>query len=699
MRPAPSPSCQRQSSRSRLAPWVCAVSRPWTRAEGTSGLDQGRRRGALRSNWEAERIDLGNEPPLSVDGENTGLVDRHRISVQWFSGTILAGLCGAALMSGAVFAALDGETNLATVPERVEANLRGAAGAVIDRIANTTRKADRLPPPGEANAARQVIRVSTTTRGSGNREIVRVRPFIRVAGNLSLSVSELSANIPPFNAQKIIARSEGIPVNAEDAAGAEPDAEVSFITRDLAAALPRAKIAAVASLEEVLARVREAANWDGSSAQRPALLASAIPSVLTAYAPERHGDPYAGFEPRIVPENVTLLPKTKAQVTGGNAWNERTVPLKKGDSVSAVLREMGATADELKAITTAFGGRGKDSSPRDGYKLRVLLAPASDGSRLRPVRVIIATETNIEAMVAWSEMGKYVAVDVRSANSVASSANDDDDDDGKSVRLYQSIYETALRNHVPRPVIDDLIRIYSYDVDFQRKVQPGDTFEILYAGEDENVSDNSKAEVLFALLTTGGETRKFYRYQTTDDNVVDYYDESGKSAKKFLVRKPVSDGNITSGFGGRNHPLLGYSKMHTGVDWGSSTGTAIFAAGNGMIDKVGWEGGYGKYIRIRHANGYETAYGHMSAFARGMEQGKKVRQGQVIGYVGSTGLSTGAHLHYEILINGRFVDPMKIRLPRGRVLEGTLLAGFDQERSRLDALMTRAVPSRYAQTK
>jgi murein DD-endopeptidase MepM/ murein hydrolase activator NlpD len=666
---------------------------------GTSGLDQGRRRGAVRSNWEAERIDLGNEPPLSVDGENTGLVDRHRISVRWFSGTILAGLCGAGLMSGAVFAALDGETNLATVPERVEAGLRNGVGAVVDRITNSTRKADRLPPPGEANGARQVIRVSTTMRGSGNREIVKVRPFVRVAGNLSLTVSELSANIPAFNAQKMIARSEGIPVNAEDAAGTEPDAEVSFITRDLATVLPRAKIAGVASLDEVLARVREAASWDGNSGQRAPVLASAIPSLLTAYAPERHNDPYAGFEPRIVPENVTLLPKTKAEVTGGNAWNERTIPLKKGDSVSAILRDLGASPDELKAITAAFGGRGKDTSPRDGYKLRVLLAPASDGSRLRPVRVIVATDSSIDFMVAWSEMGKYVAVDVRSANSVASSANDDDDDDGKGVRLYQSIYETALRNHVPRPVIDDLIRIYSYDIDFQRKVQPGDSFEILFAGDDENLSDNSKAEVLFALLTTGGETRKFYRYQTTDDNVVDYYDETGKSAKKFLVRKPVSDGNITSGFGGRNHPLLGYSKMHTGVDWGSQTGTAIFAAGNGIIDKAGWEGGYGKYIRIRHANGYETAYGHMSAFARGMEQGKKVRQGQVIGYVGSTGLSTGAHLHYEILINGRFVDPMKIRLPRGRVLEGPLLTGFDQERSRLDALLTRAVPSRYAQTK
>jgi murein DD-endopeptidase MepM/ murein hydrolase activator NlpD len=298
--------------------------------------------------------------------------------------------------------------------------------------------------------------------------------------------------------------------------------------------------------------------------------------------------------------------------------------------------------------------------------------------------------------VAWSEMGKYVAVDVRSANSVASSSGDDEDD-GKGVRLYQSIYETALRNHVPRPVIDDLIRMYAYDIDFQRKVQPGDSFEILYAGEDENASE--KPEVLFALLTTGGETRKFYRYQTTDDNTVDYYDETGKSAKKFLVRKPVSDGNITSSFGARNHPLLGFTKMHTGVDWGSSMGTPIFASGNGVIEKADWEGGYGKYIRIRHANGYETAYGHMSAFARGMEPGKKVRQGQVIGYVGSTGLSTGAHLHYEILINGRFVDPMKIKLPRGRVLEGQLLAGFDQERARLDNMMTRGTPSRYAEGK
>ncbi len=179
-----------------------------SQVEGTWDLDQVKRRGVSRTSADAGHIDLGNEAPLSVDGQSGNLVDRRRVSVQWFSGTILTGLCGAALMSGAVFAALDGEVNFATVPERVEAAMRGAASNVADRWSNATRKADRLPTAGETYAARQVIRVTTTTRGSNNREIVRVRPFVRVAGNLSLSVSELSANIPRFNAQKMLAPNE-----------------------------------------------------------------------------------------------------------------------------------------------------------------------------------------------------------------------------------------------------------------------------------------------------------------------------------------------------------------------------------------------------------------------------------------------------------------------------------------------------------
>jgi murein DD-endopeptidase MepM/ murein hydrolase activator NlpD len=665
---------------------------------GDGGLNQRVSRGGGYGR-ETGIIDLGHEPPLSVDGSEAAVIDRRRVSVQWFSGTILTGLCGAALIGGAVFASLDGEMTFAKVPERVEGALRGAFGA-NDRSASL-HKSDRLPPPGESTAARNVMRVSTVTR-VGNRDVMRVRPYIRISGNLSMATSDLSAKIPPFNAQRMLTdvgsaapAASDDPINAD---AVEPDAEVSFVTKDLALILPKAKLAAVVALDEVLMRVRDASNWRGGSGVRYALAnatadaTGAQPDLKLAYATEgTAADPYAGFETRVVPENVTLLPKTKDQATGGNPTNERVHVVKKGDTVTSILREQGATPEEAKSIATTLGARGRDGGLKEGQKLRILMAPAAPGpgQRLQPYRVIVANDSTIEAVAALSDLGKYVAVDVQSMNTVTEAADnsDDDDDDGTGVRLYQSIYETALRNKVPPSVIEDMVRIYSYDVDFQRKVQPGDSFDVFFAGDDENTAITEKTEVLFASLTVGGETKKYYRFQTPDDSVVDFYDETGKSAKKFLVRKPVNNAIMRSGFGGRRHPILGYVKMHTGVDWATPYGTPIFASGNGVVEKVGWEGGYGKYVRLKHNNGYETAYGHMSAFAKGMEPGKRVRQGQVIGFVGSTGMSTGAHVHYEILVNGRFVDPMRIKLPRGRSLEGPLMASFEKERDRLDAMM------------
>jgi murein DD-endopeptidase MepM/ murein hydrolase activator NlpD len=642
-------------------------------------------------------IDLGHEPPLSVDGSEAAVIDRRRVSVQWFSGTILTGLCGAALIGGAVFASLDGEMTFAKVPERVEGALRGAFGA-NDRSASL-HKSDRLPPVSDSAASKNVVRVSTVTR-VGNRDIMRVRPYIRISGNLALATSDLSAKIPPYNAQRMLTDvGTAAPAASDDPSVAdvvEPDAEVSFVTRDLATVLPKARIAAVVALDEILMRVRDASNWRGNSGGVRYTLASAtadasgaLPDSKLAYATEGTiADPYAGFETRVVPENVTLLAKTRDKATGGNPSDERIHVVKKGDSIPSILREQGATAEEARAIAATLGARGRDGGLKEGQKVRILMAPAGPGQRLQPYRVVVANESTVEAVAALSDLGKYVAVDVQSMNTVTETAsNDDDDDDGTGVRLYQSIYETALRNKVPATVIEDMVRIYSYDVDFQRKVQPGDSFDVFFAGEDEGAAITEKTEVLFASLTVGGETRKYYRFVTPDDSVVDYYDETGKSAKKFLVRKPVNNAIMRSGFGGRRHPILGYVKMHTGVDWATSYGTPIFASGNGVVEKVGPEGGYGKYIRVKHNNGYETAYGHLSAYAKGLEPGKRVRQGQVIGFVGSTGMSTGPHVHYEILVNGRFVDPMRIKLPRGRSLEGPLMAGFEKERDRLDAMM------------
>ncbi len=447
--------------------------------------------------------------------------------------------------------------------------------------------------------------------------------------------------------------------------------------------------------DEVMDRVREAAEWS-EKASKNLPIAANITGIKLAYAGEPTADPYAGFEARIVPENITLLPKTTNETTGGNAFNERVIAVKKGDTVATILRDQGAKPGRDRARSPRCSGRARrDGGIKEGQKLRILMTPVPGGQRVQPIRVIVANDTSIDAVVALSDIGKYVSVDVKHGTDVADNSEDNGDEHTPGVTLYKSVYETALRNQIPRPIIEDLIRIYSYDVDFQRKVQPGDSFEVLYAGEDEAPAPDSRNDVLFAALTVGGEAKKFYRFQSPDDGIVDYYDESGKSAKKFLVRKPVAEGIMRSGFGIRHHPILGYTKMHTGVDWAAPSGTPIYASGNGTIEKAGWESGYGKYIRIRHTNGYETAYGHMSAFARGIDEGKRVRQGQVIGFIGSTGLSTGSHLHYEILVNGRFVDPMRIKLPRGRVLDGTMLTNFEQERERLDGIMARK-PARVA---
>jgi murein DD-endopeptidase MepM/ murein hydrolase activator NlpD len=518
---------------------------------------------------------------------------------------------------------------------------------------------------------------------------------VRIAANLSMLPTELTASLPPFNAQKLLAAA-GAEGNspADEAPRAESDAEVSFITRDLAEVLPKAKIVAALSVDDIIVSVRETAI-SNANLKTPAVT-SADSNTRLALAPESGGaDAAYSFRSRIFPENITLLPKTGSQITGGNAWNDRPYVVKKGENISSILRDLGATLEDIKAVASALGPRGRDNGLKEGQKLRILLAAVGVTQRLQPLRVIVQGDNAVEAIVAWSEKGKYVTPDVQSMNTETAETKDDDDASG--MRLYQSIYETALRYQMPRQTVDSLVRIYSYDVDYQYKVQPGDSFDVLYTGDDETPGADSKNEVMFASLTVAGETKKFYRFLTPDDGVVDYYDESGKSAKKFLVRKPLAAGIFRSGFGDRNHPLLGVNKMHTGVDWGAPLGTPIYASGTGIIDKAGWENGYGKYIRIRHTNGFETAYGHMTAFARSSLPGARVRQGQVIGYVGSTGLSTGPHLHYEIIINGRPVDPMRVKLPRGRVLEGQLLASFEQERDRIDRIAQRA-GSRLAQT-
>jgi murein DD-endopeptidase MepM/ murein hydrolase activator NlpD len=234
---------------------------------------------------------------------------------------------------------------------------------------------------------------------------------------------------------------------------------------------------------------------------------------------------------------------------------------------------------------------------------------------------------------------------------------------------------------VPRSVIDTMIRALAFSVDFNRRAAQGDGLSLFFSNDE-----GRDPELLYAAVKTGDEIRRVYRYQSPMTGEVEYLDQDGRPAKKLLMRKPVAEGRISSPFGGRFHPILGYTRPHNGVDWAAPRGTPIMATGDGIVEAAGMASGYGNHIEIKHMNGYTSGYGHLARIARGIEPGAKVKLGQVIGYVGSTGLSTGPHVHYEVKINDRFVDPMKIRLPDEQGLTGEALASFLQEEKQTDDL-------------
>jgi len=276
---------------------------------------------------------------------------------------------------------------------------------------------------------------------------------------------------------------------------------------------------------------------------------------------------------------------------------------------------------------------------------------------------------------------------VDAAKTSAAASADDQDDLAKYGRLEASIRAVAQRDHIPTPVIEALIRIFADNVDLQRTAQPGDGF-VVVTEPTGNRRHGRGERIVFAALTRGGQTDRFYRFATRR-GAIGYFDDNGRSAGKLLLRRPLRDGMLISSFGTRRHPILDYMGFHTGVDFAAAAGTPIYAAGPARVEIAGWRADYGKLVRLRHSGGYQTAYAHLSRIARGVAPGARVRQGQLIGYVGATGLSTGPRLHYEVLVNSRYVDPLRIRLPAQRVLRAAMLARFDQERERLDAVASR----------
>ncbi|SDA35396.1 Murein DD-endopeptidase MepM and murein hydrolase activator NlpD, contain LysM domain [Methylobacterium sp. UNC378MF] len=642
----------------------------------------------------------GVQEPLDHLGATATQIDRRAVNLRWLCASSLTGLTGAGLIAAALHVSLQGDVSFAAIPEKVTVMPRPQPS---ESGANIARKGDRLVRNLMIASAKQSFRAPVTVR-LGDREIIKAKAFVRLTTPLSMTTGIYASEPPRFDPMKFV--SDEPLERAPDASAEAPGAEVTVVKRDLADSVVDANAPALTD-DDVTAQVEEERRIAAEAGRRAAI--PIAPQIMLSRTLQqgtaadgdgsapKDANPFKSIEVLVVPENVTKVAKVELKANEAPLVEERDLALKRGETLETTLKATGfAGEDAIRGIVGALGGKARTTALAEGQPMRVQVAPGPHPGDPRQVtRVVLYGENGIEGIAALNDRGAFVSVAPPTeeapspkGQSQAGSGEEDDEDSGSGPRLYQSLYETAARHDLPRATVEDIVRVFSYDLDFQRRIGSGDGLDVFYTYDDEAGAD--RPDLLYAGLTLGGETRKVYRFQSPDDGTIDYLDDQGRSLKKFLLRKPIADGIMRSGFGYRRHPVLGYAKLHTGVDWSNPIGTPIMAAGNGVVIRAEMTSGYGNRVEVQHVNGYVTTYNHMSRFGRGIREGVKVRQGQIVGYVGSTGLSTGAHLHYEVIINGHFVDPMKIRVPRGRELDGRLLAEFKRQREQIDITMQKS---------
>ena len=362
---------------------------------------------------------------------------------------------------------------------------------------------------------------------------------------------------------------------------------------------------------------------------------------------------------------------------------DRALKVRRGDTLTKILNRAGTPGSEARAAVRALKGAFEPKRIKRGLKITVTFTPPPPGgpaADLSPGRFLgFSFAPDVETLISVSRAtrGGGFKVERRKKNLDRSLARADG-------IIENSLYADGRRAGVPAPVLAAMIRAYSWDVDFQRDIRSGDRFEVMYerlTNDDGRVVKSGR--LIYAALTLAGKRHPVYLL-TDDRGKAGYFDDGGRSAKKALLRTPIDGARLSSPFGPRRHPILGYTRMHRGVDFAAPRGTPIYAAGDGRVEYAGRNGGYGNYVSIRHNSRYSTAYAHMKAIRRGVARGIRVRQGQVIGYVGSSGRSTGPHLHYEITKEKRQVNPLTVKMPSGRQLKGRELKRFQALRAGIE---------------
>jgi murein DD-endopeptidase MepM/ murein hydrolase activator NlpD len=375
---------------------------------------------------------------------------------------------------------------------------------------------------------------------------------------------------------------------------------------------------------------------------------------------------------------------TGAEAQPGFARPESVeVKVRRGETLEGAMQRAGVTADEARQAVSALGQVMDTTRIRAGLAFEAAVAkPREDRGPTRLIGLSMRTGPASTLTLSRSFDGalrlRELEEQIRAETTVA---------DGE---IHGSLYESAAQLGATPAITAQVVKLFAHKLDFQRDIKAGDAFKLVFGRQ---VTESGKTVETGELEYAEIKGVRFYRFDRGGGDV-QYFDESGKNIKGFLLRTPVDGARMTSSFGLRRHPVLGYARAHQGVDFGAGTGTPILAAGDGVVSKASRWGGYGNWLQIKHSGGWSTGYAHLSRYAKGVKPGVRVRQGQVVGYVGTTGLSTGPHLHYEVWLNGSRVNPVGAKVPQGTVLGGAELARFKANKARIDRLLAGGTETR-----
>ncbi len=621
----------------------------------------------------------GDEPAIIVQGNRQP--DRRQISARWLVGTFLTGLTSCTLMGVALFAAVDGREQLATPPEllgqdEMPSKIFSSGGDKSSRLA--------LTRPRRTFDDKRKLELSTMQK-IGGREVIRSQAFELVDMTLAEEHPE-TKDYPDFNALNLFT---DVPAPVESTAqiyGSKIETEITLQTTDFPVAGARFDEKDNLSAEEVERAVKTAGLGLSEGATKIAALRYINPLQLQNY------NPSFGFsdspDVKIVQENVSVLSGYTNSETVDN-YSEDIIPFARSESILNALQRANYKGEDAKRIAEVLSLLTDSDKLEANTVLRLGVASNRYGED-SIVRVSIYKDKKHLLSVALNDRNQFVQCDEPQMTPVLRTALE-----GRApvIRVssenlptvYDAVFRSALAYDMTQDMAKQLIRMLANDIDMQSRISANDSLEVFYPLPEDG-DEKTEREILYVSAHFGGTVRRYYRFLSSDGKI-DYYDAEGRSSKQFLLRKPVPNAVFRSPFGARRHPILGYVRMHTGVDWAAPRGSPILAAGDGEITKAGWSRGYGYHTEIQHANGYVTSYSHQNGFAKGIKPGVKVHQGQVIGYVGSTGLSTGPHCHFEVIVNQTKVDPMRIRLPNDKSLKGKELEAFKRDRDRIDALI------------